>query len=384
MNLQTSELHSTNDSKTPLQKWTRRNFLATSLLALLCTWCKENPIVTQPIIWINHLQLKEAELKAVQKIQQTILAYYGQQADKIKNKQGVQLSEINQELSSLLLKIGDDLRVLGVNDESTKATWETDYIHSVNKILARKGFIIVPSGARIANGQYVLSIMFSEISPQIDINPDIKNIWFLWLKSTPAIHEVRQTLVPDIRFSNLWPYKEDAVQYGQTMTSSTTGIPHTILIYPESITKKATIYDLDAAGIRKSVLMNELANVAFRDNVALSKLNQPITDKITYRHLAETFSDYASLKTASKQIFFDEVKRIIRSRNPHYLLSKSLVWAGIADHWEASGVKDLDTYIDSILLLPEDKITETQQKILSQFENFPQMHLAISGQWNKL
>ncbi len=131
--------------------------------------------------------------------------------------------------------------------------------------------------------------------------------------------------MPDIRFSNLWPYKEDAVQYGQTMTSSTTGIPHTILIYPESITKKATIYDLDAAGIRKSVLMNELANVAFRDNVALSKLNQPITDKITYRHLAETFSDYASLKTASKQIFFDEVKRIIRSRNPHYLLSKSLV-----------------------------------------------------------
>ena len=150
------------------------------------------------------------------------------------------------------------------------------------------------------------------------------------------VFSVSRVLVEDFRASRYFPGSPGIIN-GQVV-SDTAGKSN-VLIFEEQVKASAKLLGESPAAYRQTVVVNEIADVYFTellkcegkapdapafDSLKLSEfgIQWPGGEWALSPHLAEAFSDWASLKAGST--FISDLKRILTSESHGYALSKHI------------------------------------------------------------
>ena len=361
----------------------RRHFIslaAHSLLVSACLDLRADSLGDSSEVF-NKLQASERY--AAEQIALTINHLYKDQFEQLKSGNGyATISDVNRKLRQFLGEIKPHLEALGATESELQKIEIKDYTMRVNAILAKKHLVLMPAAIKTPQSNYAISILFASTSV-IELPDDQQVRKLLAISNPPPFYDVNNIVCPDLRTSTYWPYASDRMVYGQTFTSSITQKPDMVLIYSSNIKKRAEFEKLPFNELRDLTIANELANVAFRTHLSIDQGDRKISDKITIKHLAEAFSDYITFQVASGALLINEIKRILQSKNPNYLLSKALTANALIELMEVAGEKKVEDYIALLERSPEMH-ANLKIKLCTSYESFPQISLIKSGNWDKV
>lgn len=234
----------------------------------------------------------------------------------------------------------------------------------VAAFLKSKGYFLAISPIPIGGRLFLVNIHFHKIgSPQVHNTQNLGLPGFRGTKIGFPVHPVEEAIIDDVRTFPTFPKQQ--TQFDGMTISATTG-EATVLIFPDRITENAQKNGIKRHEYENGVITNELSQIVFQEHIPqkyfplpISRIFKGLPEDWTIHHLQEAFSDWATLKSANKEMFIYELQRITTTKNFSYAFSKTLVLTILNQHKIPSNLRSLNS----------QEFENAKNTIIQNFEN---------------